>query len=101
MMRLQRCTECTAVQYPPREVCGTCLSDRLAWDTTDAFPARVVARTRLHHSNEQDFRSRLPFTVGLVKFDAGPVAVCFLSATAAPGDRVQVCFNADAKLEAV
>ncbi len=100
MIRLQRCTDCTTAQYPPREVCGTCLSDRLTSDSADALPARVLARTRLHHSNEPHVRARLPLTVGLVRFDAGPVAVCFLSATAAPGDQVQVRINADDKLEA-
>jgi uncharacterized OB-fold protein len=104
MIRLQRCTDCTTAQYPPREICGACLSDRLAWDTSDALPARVVARAYLHHSNEPHFRDLLPLTVGLVKFDAGPVAVCFLSATATatatPGDQVQVRLNADNKLEA-
>jgi uncharacterized OB-fold protein len=100
MIRLQRCVDCATAQYPPREVCGTCLSDRLTSDSTDALPARVLARTRLHHSNEPHFRARLPLTVGLVKFDAGPVAVCFLSPTATPGDQVQVQLNADDKLEA-
>jgi uncharacterized OB-fold protein len=54
----------------------------------------------LHHSNEPRFRPRLPLTVGLVQFDAGPVAVCFLAAAAAPGDAVQVRTGADDLLEA-
>jgi uncharacterized OB-fold protein len=90
MIRLQRCTDCDTAQYPPREVCGTCLSDRLVWDSADSLPARVLAGTMLHHSNEPRFRARLPLCVGLVKFDAGPVAVCFLLGSAAPGDAVQV-----------
>jgi uncharacterized OB-fold protein len=100
MIRLQRCADCDTAQYPPREVCGGCLSDRLAWDSSDSLPARVLARTRLHHSNEPRFRPRLPLSVGLVKFDAGPVAVCFLSKTAAPGDTVQIRIGADGLLEA-
>jgi hypothetical protein len=36
----------------------------------------------------------------LVKFDAGPVAVCFLSESAAPGDTVQVRVGPDDLLEA-
>jgi hypothetical protein len=35
-----------------------------------------------------------------VKFDAGPVAVCFLAETVAPGDTVQVRIGADDLLEA-
>jgi uncharacterized OB-fold protein len=100
MIRLQRCEDCGAAQYPPREVCAACLSDRLTWDSADSLPARVLARTKLHHSNEPRFRSRLPLIVGLVQFDAGPVAVCFLAQTAAPGDSVQVRIGADDLLEA-
>jgi len=100
MIRLQRCADCGAAQYPPREVCAACLSDRLAWESATSLPARVLARTRLHHSNEPRFRPRLPLTVGLVQFDAGPVAVCFLAETAAPGDAVQVRIGADDLLEA-
>jgi uncharacterized OB-fold protein len=95
MIRLQRCTDCDTAQYPPREVCGTCLSDRLVWDSADSLPARVLAGTMLHHSNEPRFRARLPLCVGLVKFDAGPVAVCFLLGSAAPGDAVQVRVGPD------
>lgn len=100
MIRLQCCESCGKSQYPPREFCGACLSDRLAWQTADALPARVLARTTLHHSNEPNFRARLPLIVGLVQFDAGPVAVCFVSPTAAAGDAVQVRFCADDLLEA-
>jgi len=100
MIHLQRCADCAAVQYPPREVCGACLSDRLAWDSADSLPARVLARCLLHYSNETRFRPRLPLSVGLVKFDAGPVAVCFLAATVSPGDTVQVRIGTDDLLEA-
>jgi uncharacterized OB-fold protein len=100
MMRLQRCAECGAAQYPPREFCGGCLSERVAWETADFLPGHVLARTTLHHSNEPAFRSRLPLTVGLVQLDAGPVVVCFVAA-AAVGDAVRVAAGADELLEAV
>ena len=100
MIRLQRCADCRVAQYPSREVCVACLSDRLTWEAADALPARVLARTLLHHSNEPRFRPRLPLTVGLVRFDAGPVAVCFLADTVAPGDSVQVRLGCDDLLEA-
>jgi len=89
MIRLQRCAACGAAQYPPREICVACLSDTLAWETTDSLPGRVLARTVLHHSNEPRFRPRLPLAIGLVQLDAGPVAVCFLGERE-PGDTVSV-----------
>jgi uncharacterized OB-fold protein len=99
MMRLQRCTDCGKAQYPARDFCGACLSERVDWENAESMPARVVARTVLHHSNEARFRALLPMTLGLVRFDAGPVAVCFL-ADAAPGDAVQVTVGANGLLEA-
>jgi uncharacterized OB-fold protein len=100
VIRLQRCADCDTAQYPPREVCAACLSDRLEWDSADSLPARVLAGTLLYHSNERGFRARLPLRVGLVKFDTGPVAVCFLSETVAPGDTVRVRIGPDDLLEA-
>ena len=100
MIRLQRCAACGAAQYPPREFCGACLSDRLDWETAASLPGRVLARTVLHHSNEANFRARLPLTIGLVRLEIGPVAVCFLADTVAVGDDVQVRLNTDALLEA-
>jgi uncharacterized OB-fold protein len=100
VIRLQRCAACGATQYPPREVCGKCLADDLVWETADSLPARVVARTPLHHSNESRFRSRLPLVCGLVRFETGPVAVCFLAETAAPGDAVLVRMSEGDLLEA-
>ena len=100
MIRLQRCLDCGEAQYPPREFCGACLSSRLTWETAESLPGRVLARTVLHHSNESAMRPRLLLTLGLVRFDAGPVAVCFLASTAASGDCVEVRLNAEALLEA-
>jgi uncharacterized OB-fold protein len=100
MIRLQRCNDCGTAQYPPRAVCHACLSDRLEWHSADTLPGRLVAQTTLHHSNEPRFRPLLPLRLGLVQFDAGPVALCFLHGDAAPGDTVAVRTGADDLLEA-
>jgi uncharacterized OB-fold protein len=99
MIKLQRCADCGAAQYSPRDFCGGCLSDRMAWETADSLPARVLARTTVHHSNEPAFRPRLLLNVGLVQLDAGPVLVCFV-ARAATGDAVDVRVGPDELLEA-
>ena len=78
------------MQYPPREVCAACLSDRLEWEAAEAWPGVVLARTVLHHSHEERFRARLPLGVGLVRLAAGPVVVCFMPAPRAIGDAVRV-----------
>ncbi|MDP9898933.1 SDR family NAD(P)-dependent oxidoreductase [Variovorax ginsengisoli] len=68
---LQVCDDCSAVQYPPREVCHRCLSVRLRWREQSGEGA-LLATTTLHHSNDLYFRERLPWRLGLVHLDAGP-----------------------------
>ncbi len=92
---LQRCMACEAVQYPPRELCGSCLADALEWRVSDSEPGEVLATTCLHHSQDARFRARLPLRVGLVRFDAGPTAVCFLDEGCAAGTRVVVSARTD------
>ncbi|MGH7154784.1 MAG: Zn-ribbon domain-containing OB-fold protein [Acetobacteraceae bacterium] len=87
---LQRCEACGAVQYPPREMCGSCLSDQLGWDIAATINGRLLAGTTLHHSNAPRFRSRLPMRIGLVLLDAGPVVVCFLGSDAQPDETVHL-----------
>ncbi len=75
-----------------------CLSDLVAWEESNSLPAQVLARTRLHHGHEPRFRDRLPLICGLVRFECGPVAVCFLAETAVAGDRILVRMGTDGLL---
>lgn len=75
-LRLQHCADCGQIQYPPREVCGHCLSDNLSWRITDGAGV-ILARTRLHISVDPWFQDHLPVAVALVKLDAGPVLYAF------------------------
>lgn len=78
-LALQRCVKCGTLQYPPRELCSTCLADQLEWRTTDSEHGEVLASTVLHHSHEAMLRDALPIRVGLVRLDPGPSVVCFLT----------------------
>jgi NAD(P)-dependent dehydrogenase (short-subunit alcohol dehydrogenase family)/uncharacterized OB-fold protein len=71
---LQRCAECSAVQYPPREACHRCLSVNLKW-TLQSGNGQLIAQTRIFHSHEPYFRQGRPWRVGLVRLDAGPTLV--------------------------
>jgi uncharacterized OB-fold protein len=95
-LALQRCTKCGSVQYPPRELCSSCLADQLEWRTTDAEGGEVLASAALHHSHEAAFRGDLPLRVGLVRLDAGPTFVCFLAAGCDAGTRVGITARNDA-----
>jgi uncharacterized OB-fold protein len=92
---LQRCTACGVMQYPPRELCWSCLADALEWRVSHREPGEVLATTTLHHSHDPQFRSRLPLRIGLVRLDAGPTIVCFLPGDFGTGARVVVSAEAD------
>lgn len=95
-LRLQCCTRCGAVQYPPRERCGHCLADALAWQDVSG-EATLLALSALSHSLEHWFTERLPWTVGSLRLDAGPVVFAHLVASAAqPGARFHVANARDA-----
>jgi NAD(P)-dependent dehydrogenase (short-subunit alcohol dehydrogenase family)/uncharacterized OB-fold protein len=87
---LQVCGDCGAVQYPPREMCRRCLTGTLRW-REQSGTGELIAETSLHHSNDSYFRERLPWRLGLVRLDAGPIAVVHLHGGCAPApSRVRV-----------
>lgn len=92
---LQRCLQCSAVQYPPREACHRCLSVELEW-TLQSGTGRLIAQSTLFHSHEPYFQQRLPWRLGLVSLDAGPTVVAHVhcSVPAAPA-AVQLAVRLD------
>ena len=91
---LQTCADCGTVQYPPRQVCGNCLGDRLQWRDA-ARGGRLLAETTLAHSNDLFFRDRLPWRLGVVHADAGPSMVAHLAEDCAAGERVRLALAID------
>src|SRR5690625_4539613 len=87
VLELPVCGECGRVQYPPREVCGHCLADALVWRAVTPT-AKLLATTRLHHSNEPFFAGRLPRRQGLVVLGEGAQAIVHLAGDAAPGEEI-------------
>ena len=76
-LELQICRDCGTVQYPPREVCGGCLSSRLVWRPQNG-EGELVAETVLHAAQELYFRERLPWRIGMVRLDSGANLVVYL-----------------------
>jgi NAD(P)-dependent dehydrogenase (short-subunit alcohol dehydrogenase family)/uncharacterized OB-fold protein len=88
--QLQVCADCGTVQYPPRETCHRCLSDRLPW-TDQRGAGELIAETTVHLSQDAYFRERAPWRVGMVRLDAGPTLIAHLPAAgAAAPARVRV-----------
>jgi len=87
---LQVCTDCGAVQYPPREACHRCLSDRLPWREQPG-EGQLISQALLRHSHDIFFRERVPWRLGMVQLDSGPTVVVHLhGAVGTPPARVRV-----------
>ena len=97
---LQVCGQCEAVQYPPREVCGHCLSDALSWQDVDPR-GQLLASTTLHHSNDPYFRDRLPWRVGTVRLNAGPSIVAHVHGDCEDETQVRLTLKLDRSGQAV
>jgi NAD(P)-dependent dehydrogenase (short-subunit alcohol dehydrogenase family)/uncharacterized OB-fold protein len=91
---LQICDDCAAVQYPPREVCGACLSGALQWRDVPRG-GTVIAATTVRISADPYFRERTPWRIGTVTMDAGPAVIAHLHDTVAVGDRAALSQRLD------
>ncbi|NMG35916.1 SDR family NAD(P)-dependent oxidoreductase [Azoarcus sp. TTM-91] len=100
VFEMQVCADCGTVQYPPREVCGSCLSEHLAWKPVDNR-GELIATTTLRHSNDLYFRERLPWRVGTVKMAAGPSVVAHVHEDCAEGGSVRLTLKLDRSGQAV
>ncbi|WCT79767.1 SDR family NAD(P)-dependent oxidoreductase [Novosphingobium humi] len=82
---LQACTACAAVAWPPRDACPQCWGE-LAW-TDQPAGVCVVTQTAIHASTDPYFRAHLPWRMGTVQLDAGPVAMAHFHGALKPGMR--------------
>ena len=75
-LRIQRCGNCDAVQFPPRSRCGGCGSDRLDWVSVEPR-GEVYSFTVVHRAPITSFRPDVPYVVALV--DVAPGARLMLN----------------------
>src|ERR1700754_3981104 len=80
---LQKCRQCGAVQYPPRDACHRCLSVELEW-SVQRGAGRMISETTLFHSHLPQFKAQLPLRIGLVQLECGPVALAHIEKTVPP-----------------
>ncbi len=91
---LQVCLDCKAVIYPVRDACPVCLSARVAFAPV-ANGGTVLAETTVRVSTEPYFRERVPWRVGMVKLDVGPVVIAHLHGDVLEGQRARLQFKLD------
>jgi NAD(P)-dependent dehydrogenase (short-subunit alcohol dehydrogenase family)/uncharacterized OB-fold protein len=92
---LQVCRQCATVQYPPREACHRCLSVQLDWKPQSGA-GELISETNLFHSNEAFFRARLPWRLGMIRLDCGPIVIAHVHG-AVPAAKARV--RVDARLD--
>lgn len=93
-LALQCCAECAHVIYPPREICPQCWSMNLDWrDIEDG--GELLSETTLHTSVNTYFRERMPWRIGTVRLDAGPVVLAHLHGDVKPFGRVRMIARTD------
>lgn len=69
-LRVQHCSGCAAVQFPPRARCIACGADALDWQ---AIPGRgvIYSFTIVHRAPSASFRADVPYVVALVDLAPG------------------------------
>jgi uncharacterized OB-fold protein len=66
------------------------LSVELSWQPVDGS-GELLAQTNVHHSQHEYFADKLPWRIGTVRLDCGPMVIAHLADSAlAPAARVRV-----------
>ncbi len=104
ILKLQHCLGCNTVQYPPRELCQSCLSDQLRWRESKNT-GHIIQAITLHHSLWEFFKRRLaekPWTIASIRLDCKVTVFAHLATAATTTDMpVQVFTHSDASLNSV
>jgi len=78
-LKLQKCAACSQLCYPARELCPRCWSLDLIWSDIPEG-GELIAESTLRTSFNSYFQHRLPWRIGSIKLDAGPVVLAHIHA---------------------
>jgi NAD(P)-dependent dehydrogenase (short-subunit alcohol dehydrogenase family)/uncharacterized OB-fold protein len=93
-LALQTCAECNEVIYPAREVCPKCWSMDLQWrDIADG--GELIVETTLRTSVNTYFRERMPWRIGTVRLDVGPMVLAHIHGDVDEFQRVRMIARTD------
>lgn len=70
--RLQRCSECGAVRWPPAAICDRCLSEQYTWEPASG-EAKVISWVTYHRQYFPEYPP--PHQVVVVELAEGPIFV--------------------------
>jgi len=92
--RLQKCASCEFVCYPPSEICPKCWSMHLSWvDMPEG--GTLITESTLRTSINTYFSERLPWRIGSVRLDAGPVVLAHVHGDVPERARVRMIARTD------
>ena len=91
---LQVCAACEHVIYPAREVCPKCWSMDLDWRDIPVG-GKLLSETTLRTSVNTYFRERMPWRIGSVQLDAGPIVLAHIHGDVGKFERVTMIARTD------
>ena len=86
-LRLQRCDDCGAFRFIPKEVCPSCASVQATWTPVNGN-GKVYSYSTVYRGTGSAFQEDLPFIVVMVELAEGPRMISHLI-DCAP-DQVQI-----------
>ncbi|MCC5988548.1 MAG: Zn-ribbon domain-containing OB-fold protein [Pararhodobacter sp.] len=92
-LRLQRCNDCSAWQFPPRAFCQTCRSNALSWEPVTGR-GRLASFTEVHRAPLPEMREAVPYLLALVELEEGPMMMSNLVDTDASRLRLGMALEA-------
>ncbi len=95
-LRLQHCTGCGALQFPPRARCLGCGAADLDWETV-ARHGRIYSFTVVHRAPIPAFKADVPYVLALVEFDRRARAM--MNVVGCEPDEVHIGMSVDIEFE--
>ncbi len=78
-LRLQHCSDCEHVQYPPRRLCSGCFSTNVEWRTSSGR-GTVLSWSMVVAPGAPGFSEEVPFIAAMITLNEGPVMLSVLRA---------------------
>lgn len=76
-LRLQHCTSCGHVQYPPRKLCSGCFGQDVEWRQASGR-GRIRSWSTVVAPGAPGFEAEVPFVSVLIRLDEGPTMLSVL-----------------------
>ena len=70
-LRMQQCTDCGHIRFPPSLLCPRCLSEKAEWARLSGR-GTVFSWIVVHQSQHPAFNADTPYNVAIVELDEGP-----------------------------